>query len=93
MELIIFSGNYMYATDILFEVLVLILMFLIGISVLSIIFYYISLLLKKLYIKIYPYKTAKIVPIPLANVVDNRIDNSVDHYVIEVDIKEVDVIS
>ena len=93
MELIIFSGNYMYATDILFEVLVLILMFLIGISVLSIIFYYISLLLKKLYIKIYPYKTAKIVPIPLANVVDRRIDNSVDHYIIEVDIEEVDVIS
>ena len=93
MELIIFSGNYMYATDILFEVLVLILIFLIGISVLSIIFYYISLLLKKLYIKIYPYKTAKIVPIPLANVVDRRIDNSVDHYIIEVDIEEVDVIS
>ena len=83
----------MYATDIIYEVLVLILIFLIGISVLSIIFYYISLLLKKIYIKLYPYKTAKIVPIPLANVVDNGIDNSVDHYVIEVDIEEVDVIS
>ena len=93
MELIIFSGNYMYATDILFEVLVLILIFLISITVLSIIFYYISLLLKKIYIKLYPFKTAKIVPIPLANVVDNGIDNSVDHYVIEVDIEEVDVIS
>ena len=93
MELIIFSGNYMYATDIIYEVLVLILIFLIGISVLSIIFYYISLLLKKIYIKLYPYKTAKIVPIPLANVVDNGIDNSVDHYVIEVDIEEVDIAS
>ena len=48
---------------------------------------------KILYLKLYPYKTAKIMPIPLANVVDMRIDDSVEHYVIEVDIEEVDVIS
>ena len=92
MELIIFSGNYMYATDILFEVLVLILIFLISISALSITFYYISLLLKKLYIKIYPYKTAKIEPIPLANVSDRSIDNSINHYVIEVHVEEADIV-
>jgi hypothetical protein len=49
--------------------------------------------IKKLYIKLYPYKTAKIVPIPLANVVDMRIDDSVEHYVIEVDVEEVDIVS
>ena len=93
MELIIFSGIYMYPTDILFEVFVLILIFLISVSVLSIIYYYISLLLKKIYIKIYPYKTAKIAPIPLANVTDGRIDDSINHYVNEVNIEEADIVS
>lgn len=93
MELMIFSGNYMYATDILFEVFILILLFLIIVSILPIILYCISLLFKKLYLKLYPYKTAKIEPIPLANVVDRRIDNSVNHYVIEVDVEEVDIAS
>ena len=93
MELMIFSGNYMYATDVLFEVFILILLFLISVSILPIILYCISFLLKKLYLKLYPYKTAKIAPIPLANVVDRRIDDSVEHYVIEVNIEEVDIVS
>lgn len=93
MELMIFSGNYMYATDVLFEVFILILLFLISVSILPIILYCISFLLKKLYLKLYPYKTAKIAPIPLANVVDRRIDDSVEHYVIEVNIEEVDIAS
>lgn len=93
MELIIFSGNYMYATDIIFEIAVLILLFLICISFVSIIFYYIVLLFKKLHLNLYPYKTAKIVPIPLANISDRTIDESVDHYVIDVNIEEAYIVS
>ena len=93
MDLIIFSGNYMYFTDIIFEVALLILLLLICISLLGIILYYIVLLIKKLHLKLYPYKTAKIAPIPLANVTDRRIGNNVEHYVIEVNIEQVDIIS
>ena len=93
MDLIIFSGNYMYFTDIIFEVAVLILLLLICISLLGIMLHYIVLLIKKLHLKLYPYKTAKIAPIPLANVTDRRIGNNVEHYVIEVNIEEVDIIS
>ena len=93
MDLMIFSGNYMYFTDIIFEVAVLLLLLLICISLSCIILYYIALLIKKLHLKLYPYKTAKIAPIPLANISDRRIDDSVDHYVIEVNIEEVDIIS
>ena len=93
MDLIIFSGNYMYFTDIIFEVALLILLLLICISLLSIILYYIVLLIKKLHLKLYPYKTAKIAPVPLANVTDRIIGNNVEHYVIEVNIEQVDIIS
>ena len=93
MDLIIFSGNYMYFTDLIFEVAVLILLLLICISLLGIMLHYIVLLIKKLHLKLYPYKTAKIAPIPLANITDRIIDDSVDHYVIEVNIEEVDIIS
>ena len=93
MDLIIFSGNYMYFTDIIFEVALLILLLLICISLLGIILYYIVLLIKKLHLKLYPYKTAKIAPVPLANVTDRRIGNNVEHYVIEVNIEQVDIIS
>jgi len=92
MDLIIFSGNYMYFTDIIFEVALLILLLLICISLLGIILYYIVLLIKKLHLKLYPYKTAKIAPIPLADVTD-RIGDNVDHYVIEVNIEQVNIIS
>ena len=92
MDLMNFSGNYMYFTDI-FEVAVLILLLLICISLSCIILYYIALLIKKLHLKLYPYKTAKIAPIPLTNISDRRIDDSVDHCVIEVNIEEVDIIS
>ena len=93
MDLIIFSGNYMYFTDIIFEVALLILLLLICISLLSIILYYIVFLIKKLHLKLYPYKTAKIAPVPLANVTDRIIGNNVEHYVIEVNIEQVDIIS
>ena len=53
MELMIFSGNYMYATDVLFEVFILILLFLISVSILPIILYCISFLFKKLYLNIF----------------------------------------
>jgi len=89
----IFSGNYMYFTDLIFEVAVLILLLLICISLLGIMLHYIVLLIKKLHLKLYPYKTAKIAPIPLANVTDRRIDDSVEHYVIEVNLEQVDIIS
>jgi hypothetical protein len=93
MDLMIFSGNYMYFTDLIFEVAVLILLLLICISLLGIMLHYIVLLIKKLHLKLYPYKTAKIAPIPLANVTDRRIDDSVEHYVIEVNLEQVDIIS
>ena len=93
MDLIIFSGNYMYFTDLIFEVAVLILLLLICISLLGIMLHYIVLLIKKLHLKLYPYKTAKIAPIPLANVTDRRIGNNVEQYVIEVNIEQVDIIS
>ena len=93
MELIIFSGNYMYATDIIFEIAILIFLFLICVSILMISLHYIRLLLKYLYLKLYPFKTAQIVPIPLAKVVNRGTNNSINQYVVEVDIKEVNVIS
>lgn len=76
MELIILTGNYLYFSDLIFELLVLILLLLVGISILSIICHYTYVLFKKIYIRLYPYKTATVVPLPLASVISPYMINS-----------------
>lgn len=94
MELIIFSGHYYYITDLIFEILLLIFILLVSISFLFLLFAFLKYLLKKIYIKFYPHKTAKIAPIPFADIanIDNN-ENRIDNIAVEVIIEDVEVIS
>jgi len=82
MEHVIFSIN-LYVTELIYEILLIIFIFLATICSLFLIGIFIKYLLNCIYNKFYPHKTAKIAPIPFSDItnidlkenIENRFDN------------------